>query len=92
LRSGKEVVVARPQIRRVPRVGAATDSRLLSKTDELAKMIVTATGTIQEVVINIQEALTYSDAKRLQQYLREIEHMEARVKAVLASPELGAGK
>lgn len=84
--------VARPQIRRVPRVGASIDSRLLGRTDELAKSIVTATGAIQEVVLNIQEALTYSDAKRLRQYLRDMERMEARVKAVLASPELEASK
>jgi hypothetical protein len=93
---GEQIVevlkVTRPQIRRIPRVGATIDTRLLGKTDELAKAIVTATGTIQEVVVNIQEALTYSDAKRLHQYLRDIERMEARVKAVLASPEFETSK
>jgi hypothetical protein len=82
--------VARPQIRAIPVIGGAVDSRLLGKTDELARTIVSTTGTIQGVVENIQEALVNSDAKRLRKYLEEVRQMEAQVKSVLASPALSS--
>jgi hypothetical protein len=83
---------ARPQIKAIPLIGDTIDDRLLAKTDELARTIVTTTGTVQVVVANIQEALIYSDAKRLREYLQDVKRMEAQVSAVLASPTLRAGR
>jgi hypothetical protein len=81
---------ARPQIKAIPVIGGAIDSRLLGKTDELARTIVSATGNVQEIVESIQEALVHSDAKRLQVYLQQVKQVEAQVKTVLASPALNS--
>jgi hypothetical protein len=83
--------IARPQIKAIPVVGSSIDSRLLGKPDELARTIVSATGAVRGVVENIQEALIYSDASRLREYLRDVKRMETQVSAVLASPALRSG-
>jgi hypothetical protein len=80
--------VARPQIRAIPVIGDAVESRLFGKTDELARVIVSTTGTVQVVVENVQQALIQSDAKRLQKYLQDLKEIEGQVKSVLASPVL----
>jgi hypothetical protein len=81
----------RPQVRAIPVIGGAIDSRLLGKTDDLARTIVSATGAIEGVVENIREALINSDAKQLQGYLQDVKHMEDQVRAVLASATLKSG-
>jgi len=58
-------------------LAAGCDYRLLGKTDDLAKTIVSATGAIEGVVENIREALINSDAKQLRRYLQEVKRMEA---------------
>jgi hypothetical protein len=83
------IIAIRPQVKAIPGLENLPAARLISETGSLNQNIVSYISKAKEIVDNLSDALTHSDATKIKIYLQEIQEMKARIDGLLASPTSG---